>query len=79
MSVSYLLLLRACSSATMGNKGGKVTAEVPIYTSAPKPKVAFTEDELRQRLSPEEYRITQQKGTERAGTGERPYGLESDV
>ena len=68
------MLLRACSSATMGNKGGK-SAEVPLYTSAPKPKVTFSEDELRQRLSAEEYRITQEKGTERGGTGEWPHRL----
>lgn len=29
----------------------------------------FSDDELRQRLSPEEYLVTQQKGTERAFTG----------
>lgn len=73
---TILLCLRACStSATgMGNRGSSVNkAEVPVYTSTPKPKVTFTEDELRQRLSAEEYHITQQKGTERAGSGMAGY------
>lgn len=52
----------------MGNTGSK-KEKVPIYTKAPEPKVKFTEEELRQKLSEEEYRITQLKGTERAGTG----------
>lgn len=62
-----LLCLRACSSA-MGNK-----VDVPVHTSAPKPKVTFTEDELRERLSKEEYRVTQDGGTEQAWTGERMF------
>ena len=65
-----LLYLRACSVASaMGNK--QLSQDVPVYTEAPKPRVAFTEEELRKRLSPEEYRLTQDKGTERAGTGTR--------
>lgn len=72
-----LLALRASSSSSattvMGNKGLN-KGEVPLYTSAPEPKVKFSEDELRERLSAEEYRITQEKGTERPGTGE--LGLE---
>lgn len=58
-----LLCLRACSA--MGNK-----QDVPVYRVAPKPRVSFTEDELRTRLTPEEYHVTQNKGTERAWTGE---------
>ena len=68
-----LLVCRPVSASTavfMGNSGpGK--EKVPLYTAAPEPKVKFTEDELRQKLTPDEYRVTQQKGTERAGTGER--------
>ncbi|MEM0982481.1 MAG: peptide-methionine (R)-S-oxide reductase MsrB [Planctomycetota bacterium] len=30
----------------------------------------FTESELRERLTPEQYRVTQEAGTERPGTGE---------
>ena len=57
-----LLCLRACSA--MGNK-----QEVPVHKVAPKPRVSFTEEELRARLTPEEYHVTQNKGTERAWTG----------
>jgi peptide-methionine (R)-S-oxide reductase len=32
-------------------------------------KVTFTEDELRERLTPEQYEVTQNAGTERAFTG----------
>lgn len=53
----------------MGNKG-LAKGDVPLYTSPPEPKTKFSEEELRQRLSAEEYRITQEKGTERAGSGE---------
>ena len=34
------------------------------------PELAFTHEELRRRLTPEQYHITQQAGTERAFTGE---------
>lgn len=32
-------------------------------------KMAYSDDELRKRLTPEQYHVTQQKGTERAFTG----------
>ena len=38
-------------------------------TPDPDTKVEKTEDEWRALLSPEEFRITRQKGTERPGTG----------
>ena len=64
------LFVSRAASSTMGNRGpGK--GQVPLYTTAPRPKVTFSEAELRQRLSPEQFRITQEKGTERAGAGER--------
>ena len=34
------------------------------------PKVKFTDDELRERLTPLQYHVTQEAGTERAFTGE---------
>ena len=64
-AAATLLYLRACSSA-MGNTANK---NIPSYTSAPPPKVTFPEEELRERLSTEEYRVTQERGTERAGSG----------
>ena len=39
-------------------------------TVAPMSETTFTDEELRQRLTPEQYHITQQAGTERAFTGE---------
>lgn len=57
-----LLCLRACSA--MGNK-----QDVPVHKEVPKPRVSFTEEELRARLTPEEYHVTQNRGTERAWTG----------
>lgn len=41
------------------------------------PDKTFTDDELRQRLSPEEYQVTQHAGTERAFTG-RYWDLKDD-
>lgn len=37
--------------------------------TASEPTVTFTENELRQRLTPEQYEVTQNAGTERAFTG----------
>ena len=36
-----------------------------VVTEHPKPSVKFTEEELREKLTEEEYRVTQQQGTER--------------
>ena len=66
LSAATLLYLRACSSA-MGNTANK---DIPSYTSAPPPKVSFPEEELRDRLSAEEYRVTRLRGTERAWSGQ---------
>lgn len=54
---------------TMGNQAVSKGDE-KIYKERPPPKVTFTEEDLRVRLSEEEYRITQERGTERAWTGE---------
>ena len=50
-------------SATMGNQSAK--GEGPSMYKAgevPPPKVTFTEEELKDKLSPEEYDVTQNKG-----------------
>ena len=45
-------------------------SSAPIFTEQPKPKVTFPEEELRKRLTKEQYYVTQEKGTERAHTGQ---------
>lgn len=42
-------------------------------------KVVFTKKELKERLTPQEYYITQEKGTERAFTGKLTYNKEEGV
>ncbi|XP_067025909.1 peptide methionine sulfoxide reductase MsrB-like [Acropora muricata] len=42
-------------------------------------KVVFTTKELKERLSPQEYYVTQEKGTERAFTGRLVYNKEKGV
>jgi len=46
---------------------------------AQKPTRPPDQDELRRRLSPEQYRITQEKGTERAFTGRYNHNKEKGV
>ena len=67
--VSLLASRHVTSTAVVMGNTGSGKEKVPIYTKAPEPKVKFTEEELRQKLSEEQYRITQLKGTERAGKG----------
>ena len=47
----------------MGNQA-VTKGDDPVYKvgEAPKPKVTFTEEELRDKLTPEEYNVTQNKG-----------------
>jgi peptide-methionine (R)-S-oxide reductase len=45
-------------------------AEPPPKSSLPQGKVTLTEAEWRARLTPEQFRILREKGTERAGSGE---------
>ena len=63
----YLILLAFSRglSAAMGNRGSSSS----VLKEPPKPQVTFTEEELRQRLTEEEFKVTQEKGTERAWTG----------
>ncbi|MFY0606750.1 MAG: peptide-methionine (R)-S-oxide reductase MsrB [Cyclobacteriaceae bacterium] len=43
----------------------------------PTRRVEKTDDEWKSQLTPEQYRVTRQKGTERAGTGDLCYSHES--
>ena len=73
-------LIAACSPApeqtTRASSTGAAPAaatmkiEAAATPSTPKePVVKFSQEELRKRLSPEQYHVTQEKGTERAFTG----------
>nr|XP_039271237.1 peptide methionine sulfoxide reductase MsrB-like [Styela clava] len=48
-------------------------------TSSSGVEVKFTEEELKERLTPMQYHVTQEKGTERAFTGELIYNKESGI
>lgn len=59
---------RLLSATAMGNQGS-TRGDDPVYRERQKPEITFTEEELRAKLTDEQYRVTQQKGTERAWTG----------
>ena len=58
-----LLRLSSYTRLSMGNQES-VKEDDPTFRVAetPKPELTFTEEELRVKLSEEEYRVTQQKG-----------------
>ena len=58
---------RLTSAQRMGNRYSY--SEGPVYREPPKPRVKFTDAELRERLTPHEYHITQEGATEKPGTG----------
>lgn len=59
----------------MGNNGSR--GKDAISEGSIKPKVKYSEEELRERLSEEEYNVTQNKGTERAFSG-RYWNVKDD-
>ncbi|CAH3112796.1 unnamed protein product [Pocillopora meandrina] len=59
---SLLFIVLTVKRFLMGSEATK-TEQEPY-------KVEFSEKELRERLTPQQYRVTQEKGTERAFTGE---------
>ena len=63
-----LIFLSEPFTKAMGAKFS--TSNLPVLKEAPKPEVTFTEEELRARLSGEEFAVTQKGATERAFTGQ---------
>ena len=65
-----LLTTRVMSTGAMGNQSS-VKGDDVVYKRGeePKPELSFTEDDLRARLTEQEYTVTQLRGTERAWTG----------
>jgi peptide methionine sulfoxide reductase MsrB len=54
----------------MGDQTSKMMESGDVVKEKPKPQVQFSEEELRKRLTEEEYNVTQNGATERAWTGE---------
>lgn len=68
---ALLLATRSLSVAvSMGNQAIK-KGDDPVFRAGeePKPELTFTEEELRSRLTKQEYTVTQEKSTERAWSG----------
>ncbi|KAK2571081.1 Methionine-R-sulfoxide reductase B3 [Acropora cervicornis] len=78
MSDVFLQFLVAIISLIkMGSEG--LCFLVATKTDQEPYKVVFTTKELKERLSPQEYYVTQEKGTERAFTGRLVYNKEKGV
>jgi peptide-methionine (R)-S-oxide reductase len=74
------LLVIAFASISLSNCGVQVDGNIPV-TDKTQPKYTFmkTEEEWKKELSPEQYLILRQKGTERPGTGKYNLHFEEGV
>lgn len=61
----------------MGNSGNQGKPDEDMLEGPVEPRVKFSEEQLREKLSVEEYNVTQNKGTERAFSG-RYWDIKDD-
>lgn len=74
-SKSNLSKVSSVRKITMGSyMSGSGTSTTKTSSAA---QVKFTEEELKERLTPLQYHVTQEKGTERAFSGELTYNKDS--
>ena len=69
-------LLNAGCSMGQGNNAKSKYPDPPVATGKTIYPVKFTDAEWRERLTPEQYNILRQEGTERAGTGKYDHFYE---
>ena len=70
--LAFALLINSCTAAGSAGQGTQEnsSSEAGEQTMSPMDKVIKTNDEWKAMLTPEQYRITREAGTERAFTGE---------
>lgn len=64
------VVLVGCNSANKPQATAATATATTAASSAMNPKITKTDEEWRKQLTPEQYRILREKGTERAFTGE---------
>ena len=69
LGILCMLILAIQSVMIEAQAETKISGKKTMTSDAAKPKVVKTEAEWRKQLTPEQYRVTREKGTERAFTG----------